>query len=98
MANLLHRDISTGNILLQEDEKAGFLIDLDLAVHIHRQEASGAPAKTAGTPVFMAIESFFWLLFWVCIHYSEPGVELYDVDPFKEWNLERPVKLAGSND
>ncbi|KAI9819652.1 MAG: hypothetical protein M1826_001113 [Phylliscum demangeonii] len=108
-ANLLHGDISTGNILLQEDEEAGFLIDLDLSVHMDRQKASGAPEKT-GTWVFMAIgvlggerhnimhdlESVFWMLFRVCIHYSQPGVELHDVVPFKEWNLKRAVKLAGS--
>ncbi|KAH7007912.1 uncharacterized protein B0I36DRAFT_370622 [Microdochium trichocladiopsis] len=60
-----------------------FLIDLDLAVREQRQSASGAKGKT-GTRAFMAIgallgeqhsfmhdlESFFWVLFWICIHYD----------------------------
>ncbi|KAH7016362.1 uncharacterized protein B0I36DRAFT_396657 [Microdochium trichocladiopsis] len=60
-----------------------FLIDLDLAVREQRQSASGAKGKT-GTRAFMAIgtllgeqhsfmhdlESFFWVLFWICIHYN----------------------------
>ncbi|MCJ1347644.1 hypothetical protein MMC31_005872 [Peltigera leucophlebia] len=53
-ADILHRDISLGNILLREDESDGFLIDLDLAVDISRLEASGAPGKT-GTKASMAI-------------------------------------------
>jgi hypothetical protein len=50
-----------------------------------RLKASGAPDKT-GTEVFMAIgalrgekhsfmhdlESFFWVLFWICIYYTGP--------------------------
>ena len=82
-AGILHRDISIGNIMLTENEEDGFLIDLDLVIRISDDHASGAPSKT-GTKVFMAIgallgephsfmhdlESFFWLLFWICIHYE----------------------------
>ncbi|KAK4131339.1 hypothetical protein BT67DRAFT_458094 [Trichocladium antarcticum] len=63
-----------------------FLIDLDLAVRDQRHGASGAMGKT-GTRAFMAIgallgeqhsfmhdlESFFWVLFWICIHYDRPA-------------------------
>jgi hypothetical protein len=63
-----------------------FLIDLDLAVKEQREESSGARAKI-GPRAFMAIgvlygerhsfmhdlESFFWVLFWICIHYSGPA-------------------------
>ncbi|KAH7025306.1 uncharacterized protein B0I36DRAFT_417596 [Microdochium trichocladiopsis] len=66
-----------------------FLIDLDLAVREQRQGASGAKGKT-GTRAFMAIgallgeqhsfmhdlESFFWVLFWICIHYNVPDANI----------------------
>jgi hypothetical protein len=61
------------------------LIDLDLAIDEQREAASEARGKT-GTRAFMAIgallgeqhsfmhdlESFFWVLFWICIHYDGP--------------------------
>lgn len=59
-----------------------FLIDLDLAIKEQREQSSGARGKT-GTRAFMAIgledenhsfmhdlEPFFWVLFWICIHYD----------------------------
>ncbi|KAJ6102052.1 hypothetical protein N7486_004479 [Penicillium sp. IBT 16267x] len=63
-----------------------FLIDLDLAIKEQRFGVSGASGKT-GTRAFMAIgsllgekhsfmhdlESFFWVVFWICIHYEGPG-------------------------
>ena len=66
---------------------------------VTRLKASGAPEKT-GTKVFMAIgvlvgdphsfmhdlESFFWVLFWICIHYAGPGMEVADVETFGDWN------------
>ncbi|KAK0650802.1 hypothetical protein DIS24_g6524 [Lasiodiplodia hormozganensis] len=80
-AKILYRDISIGNVLLNNIEDDGFLINVDLAIKTDREEAFGAPSKT-GTKVFMAIgalygedysfmhdlESFFWLLFWICTH------------------------------
>ncbi|KAI9747278.1 MAG: hypothetical protein M1815_004371, partial [Lichina confinis] len=106
-ANVLHRDISTGNILLDEDESDGFLNDFDLAVDITRLEASGAPGKT-GTKVFMAIgvlldephsfmhdlESFFWVLFWICIHYTGPGKEGEPKLKFEKWNYNSAEEVA----
>ncbi|KAB2569172.1 hypothetical protein DBV05_g12152 [Lasiodiplodia theobromae] len=88
-AKILHRDISIGNVLLNDAEDDGFLIDVDLAIKTDREEASGAPSKT-GTKVFMAIgalygedhsfmhdlESFFWLLFWICTHWNGAGPDL----------------------
>ena len=70
--------------MLTKEEDNGFLIDLDLAVRLDRQEPSGAPSKT-GTKIFIAIEalhgktysfihnlkSFFWVLFWICIHFND---------------------------
>jgi hypothetical protein len=85
-AKILHRDISVGNVMLTEAEDDGFLIDLNLAVKVDREKASGAPSKT-GTKVFMAIgalygedhnfthdlESFFWVLFWLCARWNGPS-------------------------
>ncbi|ESZ94549.1 serine/threonine-protein kinase Sgk2 [Sclerotinia borealis F-4128] len=63
-----------------------FLIDLDSAIKVDREVSSGAKGRT-GTRAFMAIgilknelhsfmhdlESFFWVIFWICIHYKGPG-------------------------
>ena len=74
--------------MLKVTEDDGFLIDLDLAIRLDRQKASGTPNKT-GTKVFMAIgalygdkyhsfmqilESFFWMLFWICVHWNGSGL------------------------
>ncbi|KAK2589875.1 hypothetical protein QQS21_012450 [Conoideocrella luteorostrata] len=75
-----------------------FLIDLDLAVREQREGVSGAKGKT-GTRAFMAVgallgeqhsfmhdlESFFWVLFWICIHYKGPGKGRV-VPQFDKWN------------
>jgi hypothetical protein len=104
-AKILHRDISVGNVMLYEGEDDGFLIDLDLAVKIDREEASGAPSKT-GTKVFMAIgalygedhnfmhdlESFFWVLFWLCIHSTGSGENRRT--EFDSWNFKNMEELA----
>jgi hypothetical protein len=65
---------------------SAFLIDLDLTIKANRMKPSGARGKT-GTRAFMAIglllgeehsfmhdlESFFWVLFWICIHFNGPN-------------------------
>ncbi|KAK4095936.1 hypothetical protein N658DRAFT_519472 [Parathielavia hyrcaniae] len=100
-AGLLHRDISIGNLMVSKDN-GGFFIDLDLA----RVSASGAKGKT-GTRAFMAIgallgeqhsfmhdlESFFWVLFWICIHCDGPG-EGKVVAEFDKWNYANTEELA----
>lgn len=105
-ANILHRDVSIGNVMLNMAEDDGFLIDLDLAIKIDRSGASGAPSKT-GTKVFMAIgalygeehsfmhdlESFFWVLFWVCIHCTSSGSQRRP-SKFQAWNFETTENLA----
>ncbi|CRK43386.1 hypothetical protein BN1723_005638 [Verticillium longisporum] len=83
-----------------------FLIDLDLAIREQRSDTSGAKGKT-GTRAFMAIgallgeqhsfmhdlESFFWVLFWICIHYN--GSDKGRVIPeFDEWNYADMKELA----
>jgi hypothetical protein len=76
-----------------------FLIDLDLAVKKQREKPSGARGKTSSR-AFMAIgvlshneqhsfmhdlESFFGVLFWICIHYNGPHEEIV-VPQFDKWN------------
>ncbi|KAF2452554.1 hypothetical protein BDY21DRAFT_329029 [Lineolata rhizophorae] len=105
--NILHRDISIGNIMLNEAEDDGFLIDLDLAIKANREEVSGAPSKT-GTKVFMAIgvlhgdeghnfmhdlESFFWVLFWIGVHWNGPGQSRGN-SKYEAWNYEPTTQLA----
>ena len=104
-AGLLHRDISIGNLMVGEDNR-GFLIDLDLAIHEQRVSASGAKGKT-GTRAFMAIgallgeqhsfmhdlESFFWVLFWICIHCDGPG-DGKVMAQFDKWNYADTEELA----
>jgi hypothetical protein len=84
-----------------------FLIDLDLAIKEQRERSSGARGKT-GTRAFMAIgvlmddekhsfmhdlESFFWVLFWVCIYHDGPDKERV-VPQFEKWNFMDTEELA----
>ncbi|KAG7402743.1 hypothetical protein Forpe1208_v017044 [Fusarium oxysporum f. sp. rapae] len=83
-----------------------FLIDLDLAIRESREAVSGAKGKT-GTRAFMAIgallgeqhsfmhdlESFFWVLFWICIHYDGPD-KSRAVAQFDKWNYADMEELA----
>ena len=89
--------------MLTENEDDGFLIDFDLAIRTSDDHASGSLSKT-GTKVFMAIgvllgedhsfmhdlESFFWLLFWICIHHDgvdeEGKVKRRIVPRYEVWN------------
>ncbi|KAI3317111.1 serine/threonine-protein kinase Sgk2 [Xylariaceae sp. AK1471] len=84
--NILHRDISSNNIIITEPEMAdgfkGMLIDLDLA-KVRDSGPSGARHQT-GTMQFMAVEvlrtvdhtyrhdleSFFYVLLWMCARQS----------------------------
>jgi hypothetical protein len=33
------------------------------------------------------LESFVWVLFWICLHYAGPGKERQDVGVFRDWNI-----------
>jgi protein kinase-like protein len=93
----------------EEDDNSSwpaFLTDLDLAVKEQRDGFSGARGKT-GTRAFMAIgvllgekhsfmhdlESFFWVLFWICIHYNGPD-QGKAVPRFEKWNYANMEELA----
>ncbi|OAV88480.1 hypothetical protein, variant [Puccinia triticina 1-1 BBBD Race 1] len=70
------------NSRTDDPDRKSFLIDLDVAIDYSIQNAQKRHAK-AGTKVFMSIhllngknhdfvddlESFFWVLIWICIHY-----------------------------
>lgn len=86
---------------------SAFLIDLDLAIKEQREMSSGARGKT-GTRAFMAIgvlldeethsfmhdlESFFWVLFWICIHYDGPAKDVGATE-FEKWNYVNTEELA----
>ncbi|GAP89782.1 putative rhodopsin kinase [Rosellinia necatrix] len=88
---------------------ASFLIDLDLAIRTQREGVSGAKGKT-GTRAFMAVgtlegeqqhsfmhdlESFFWVLFWICIHYNGPGKDIGPTE-YESWNYESDDQLVVS--
>ncbi|KAH6952364.1 serine/threonine-protein kinase Sgk2 [Ilyonectria sp. MPI-CAGE-AT-0026] len=89
-----------------EGHERAFLIDLDVAIKAQREGASGAKGKT-GTRAFMAIgallgeqhsfmhdlESFFWVLFWICIHCNGPE-ENKVVPEFDKWNYVNMGELA----
>ncbi|KAM4063417.1 kinase [Hirsutella rhossiliensis] len=84
--NILHRDISSNNVIIADAKKPGdfkgMLIDLDLA-KVRDSGPSGARHQT-GTMQFMAVEvlrkadhtyrhdleSFFYVLLWMCARYS----------------------------
>ncbi|KAK4085529.1 uncharacterized protein Triagg1_519 [Trichoderma aggressivum f. europaeum] len=90
----------------EDPARRGFLIDLDFAIQEARTSASGAAKKT-GTRAFMAIgvhrgvqhsfmhdlESFFWVLYWICIHYDGPG---HSIGPtaLEKWNYTDDMELA----
>jgi Fungal protein kinase len=73
-----------------------------------REGSSGARGKT-GMRAFMAIgvllgeqhsfmhdlESFFWVLFWICIHYDGPDEYIRPTE-FDSWNYESDNKLVRS--
>ncbi|KAF2786731.1 hypothetical protein K505DRAFT_411805 [Melanomma pulvis-pyrius CBS 109.77] len=100
-AGVLQCDISPNNLI------SAFLIDLDLAIMEQREKSLGAQGKT-GTRAFMAIgvllddknhlfmhdlESFFWVLFWICVHYDGLGKDIGATE-FECWNYESDQKLA----
>jgi hypothetical protein len=97
-------------IMNEEDDNPSwpsFLIDLDLGIKELREGSSGARGKT-GTRAFMAIgvlyrekhsfrhdlESFFWVLFWICVHYNGPGQKSIVVPRFDKWNFVDMQELA----
>ncbi|KAG6171095.1 hypothetical protein E4U11_001192 [Claviceps purpurea] len=86
--------------------RKSFLIDLDFAINTEREKPSGAQGRT-GTTIFMAIgllrgdehsfmhdlESFFWVLFWICIHYEGPGKSI-EPTRYEYWDHLSDMELS----
>ncbi|KAI0903609.1 hypothetical protein F4823DRAFT_267708 [Ustulina deusta] len=84
-----------------------FLIDLDHAIKEQQREGVTGARGMTGTRAFMAIgvlcgeehsfmhdlESFFWVLFWICIHYNGPGEDIGSTE-FERWYYESNDTLA----
>ncbi|KAL2255131.1 hypothetical protein VTK26DRAFT_4043 [Humicola hyalothermophila] len=51
--------------------------------------------SSATSPSVHDLESFFWVLFWICIHYSGPG-EAIGPTEYESWNYESNEKLIAS--
>ena len=82
-----------------------FLVDLNLEATLSSE--SPQSSSLAGTKIFMAIgallgeqrnfmhdlESIFWVLFWICIHWNGPGKKRRESD-FEDWNYLSTEKLA----
>jgi len=96
-------------IINEDDENPSwpaFLIDLDFAIEEKRKTSSGARGRT-DTRAFMAIgallgekhsfmhdlESFFWVLFWICVHYYGPAKDVGATE-FEKWNYASMTDLA----
>ncbi|KAI1441334.1 hypothetical protein F5Y02DRAFT_399871 [Annulohypoxylon stygium] len=91
-SNVLHCDISPGNIMGN-----GMLIDFDHSVIIRGDGPSGVRGR--GTRPFKAIsvllgeensytgdlESFFWVLFWICIYRENGSLKDNIVLRFEKW-------------
>ncbi|KAI1147673.1 serine/threonine-protein kinase Sgk2 [Nemania diffusa] len=103
--NILHRDISSNNIIITKPEVAdgfkGMLIDLDLA-KVRNSGPSRAQHQT-GTMQFMAVEvlrrtdhtyrhdleSFFYVLLWMCARQSWRNGFAHREKPLKESMLRK---------
>ncbi|KAI0554085.1 hypothetical protein F4679DRAFT_344953 [Xylaria curta] len=88
-----------------------FLIDLDLAIKINRGRPSGAKGKTGTRVFMAIglfdtlnneqhsymhdLESFFWVLFWICVHYEAGGTDCKPVkeSPLDHWNYRNDEDL-----
>lgn len=95
-------------LLLQssEEDRLQYSTDLELATTWYKE--SPKARSMAGTNFFMAIdallgeqhnlkhdlESFFWGLFWICIHWNGPGEKRRE-SKFEDWNFlstEKPAR------
>ena len=106
---MIRRDISLKNLMANEKNDgswSAFLINLNLTIKEQRQEVSRAQNKT-GTRAFMVVgvllgekhsfmhdlESFFWVLFWICIHFNSP-IRDRAAQRFDKWNYVDTEELA----
>lgn len=101
--SILHKDISLTNIMIDANDR-GYLIDLDNAEwFVHPLPVAVGRTVTkiflsigvlrGGQHTFMDdLESFFWVMFWICVHYDG---EKWIVNPnFETWNYESDFQLS----
>ncbi|KAH8099843.1 hypothetical protein BXZ70DRAFT_222102 [Cristinia sonorae] len=101
-ANVLHRDVSSGNVMLDEDGQ-GVLNDWDHALMFERTDEAEVPLSgRTGTWYFLSVdlarhpyknhdilddlESCFWVLLWQAIHHLKSSADYTDLEIFKEQN------------
>ncbi|KAA1137639.1 hypothetical protein PGTUg99_016914 [Puccinia graminis f. sp. tritici] len=88
-----------------DPDRKSFLIDLDVAIAYPIANREDSYART-GTKVFMSVslleqenphdfvddlESFFWVLIWICIHYP---LDQRTQSELTEWNHQSPTALG----
>ena len=88
---ILHCDISTGNLMCN-----GMLIDFEQAVFLtpaHGDVRGRGTRPFKGIDVHLGkpnsfmndVESFFWVLFWICIYREGSSINNRIVPDFDEW-------------
>jgi hypothetical protein len=101
----LHLKRLTSLLQSSEKDRLQYLADLNLATTWYKELPEAR--SMAGTRFFMAIgallgehhnfmhdlESFFWVLFWICIHWNGP-CEKAKKSGFEDWNYLFIEKLA----
>ncbi|KAA1129239.1 hypothetical protein PGTUg99_017979 [Puccinia graminis f. sp. tritici] len=106
-AGYLHRDISINNLMIDnqtaDSDRKAFLIDLDVAIPY---DVSNKDYTRTGTKVFLSIsllqkcnphdfaddlESFFWVMIWICIHFPRAERKQTSVT---SWNEQIPENLG----
>ncbi|KAI9780108.1 MAG: hypothetical protein M1816_003163 [Peltula sp. TS41687] len=96
----------------QDKDRHKYLAELKLTTSYEKQYNQKLIKKPdmIGTRPFMAIgalldephsfmhdlESFFWVLFWICLYYEGPNKERKPIEMFEEWNYKSPEIVADS--
>ncbi|KAL1888294.1 hypothetical protein Cpir12675_006230 [Ceratocystis pirilliformis] len=110
-AGILHRNISLSNLIVAQDGDSSswpaFIIDFETAIEVDKASNS---ERNVGTKPFMAVgvllgqehtfmhdlESFFWVLFWICIHVTGPGKYELSKEQYHSWFEMRMSRIAMS--
>lgn len=106
-ANILHRDISDGNILILEVTRKGLLIDFDIAMDLSKNTPTGN--SIGGTGEFMAaglmnkdphtyrhdLEAFFYVLLQVitCDKGDLPENSRFQRWAVEDWDMARDARI-----
>jgi len=104
---LLHRDVSSENLMWDPDEKCGILNDYDLAKLVQEMQFPTTAKHKTGTLPFMArkllqgwdgehffefeLESYLFVVMWISLRY-EDGREVYRAS-LKHWLSKDPMQV-----